>query len=121
WPAVGADLVDERRDLRQADVVAGAVVVLGVAGVVPVEDVAVQVGRLHDGDRVVAVLAVTVALPVTLALAVALAVAVAVILARPLPLAFALAVGVDAAVGFRSGVAGDYDVSVRGARGGVPR
>jgi hypothetical protein len=47
---IGADRVDERRDLRQPDVVAVPVVVLAVVVVVPVEDVAVQVGRAEHGE-----------------------------------------------------------------------
>ena len=52
-PPLGADGLDERGRLGQADVVVLAVVVLGVLEVVPVVDVAVQVGRADHGERVV--------------------------------------------------------------------
>lgn len=47
---LGPDLVDQRGDLRQADVVVGAVVVLGVLVVVPVVDVAVGVRRAEQRE-----------------------------------------------------------------------
>ena len=47
-----ADLLDQRGDLREADVVVRLVVELLVREVVPVEDVAVQIGRAHHGERV---------------------------------------------------------------------
>ena len=47
---LGADLVDQGGQLRDADVVVRAVVVLGVAVVVPVVDVAVGVRGAEDGE-----------------------------------------------------------------------
>jgi hypothetical protein len=50
--AVRPDLVHERRDLGQTHVVVGAVVVLRVLEVVPVQSAAVQVRRAHDRELV---------------------------------------------------------------------
>ncbi len=47
---LGADRLDDRGGLGDADVVGAAVVVLGVLEVVPVVDVAVQVGRAEHGE-----------------------------------------------------------------------
>ncbi len=47
-PPLGADRGDEGRDLGQADVVVRGIVVLGAGVVVPVADVAVQVGRAEN-------------------------------------------------------------------------
>ena len=52
--ALGAHRLDERRGLRDADLVALAVAVGGVAEVVPVVDVAVQVGGAENGEPEVA-------------------------------------------------------------------
>ena len=48
--AVGPHPLDQRGHLRDADVVLGLVVELGVLEVVPVEDVAVQVGGAEHGE-----------------------------------------------------------------------
>jgi hypothetical protein len=56
--SVLTDLVDQRGDLRETEVVLGLVVVLGILEVVPVEGVAVQVRRAHDREVVVVLLPV---------------------------------------------------------------
>jgi len=49
---LGADGLDERGGLGDADIAVLRVVVLGVLVVVPVVDVPVQVGGAEDGERV---------------------------------------------------------------------
>ena len=48
----GPQRIDQARHLGQPDVVVRRVLVLGVLEVVPIEDVAVQVGGAHDGEPI---------------------------------------------------------------------